>query len=116
MYDAYNRGDRAGALELMDPEVAWDFTAAPDGHVYRGLDEVKGFFKMIDEVWESSRIEVIAQAERGSCVTSDVRVIGRGRGSGVTVQHHETHVWQVRDGRLVEGKTHLDREMAVAPC
>ena len=116
MYDAFNRGDRASALALMDPEVVWDFTAAPDGRVYHGLDEVEGFFEMIDEVWESSRIEVIAQTERGNCVTSDVRVIARGRGSGVAVQHHETHVWQLRDGHLVDGKTHLDREMAIAPC
>ena len=36
--------------------------------------------------------------------------------SGVTVQHHETHVWRLEDGRLVEGKTHLDREMSVTPC
>jgi ketosteroid isomerase-like protein len=116
MYDAYNQGDRESALALMDREVMWDFTAAPDGRVYRGLEEVKAFFEMVDEVWESSRIEVIAQTERGGCVTSDVRVIGRGRGSGVTVQHHETHVWRLRNGRLIEGKTHLDREMAVAPC
>jgi len=116
MYDAYNGGDRAGALASMDPEVVWDFTEAPDGLVYRGLGEVEKFFETLGEGWESMQIEVIAQTERGNCVISDVRVIGRGRGSGVAVQHHETHVWRLRDGRLVEGKTHLDRAMAVAPC
>jgi len=116
MYDAYNRGDHASALGAMDPAVVWDFTEAPDGLVYRGLGEVEKFFAMLDEEWEELRIEVIAQTERAGCVTSDVRVVGRGRGSGVAVQHHETHVWRLRDGRLVEGKTHLDREMAIAPC
>jgi ketosteroid isomerase-like protein len=116
MYDAYNGGDHASALAVMDPDVVWDFTEAPDGLVYRGLDEVEKFFAMLGEVWESLRIEVIAQTERGNCVMSDVRVVGRGRGSGVAVQHHETHIWRLRDGRLVEGKTHLDRAMAVAPC
>jgi ketosteroid isomerase-like protein len=116
MYDAYNEGDHASALAVMDPEVVWDFTEAPDGLVYRGLDEVEAFFAMLDETWSSLRIEVIAQTERGNCVMSDVRVVGTGRGSGVAVQHHETHIWRMRDGRLVEGKTHLDRAMAVAPC
>ena len=116
MYDAYNGGDHAGALAAMDPEVTWDFTEAPDGRLYHGLDEVAGFFTMLGDVWESLRIEVTAQKECGDQVISDVRVVGEGRGSGVAVQHHETHVWRLRDGKLIEGKTHLDRAMAIAPC
>jgi ketosteroid isomerase-like protein len=116
MYDAYNGGDYANALAVMDPAVVWDFSEAPDGLIYHGLDEVEKFFTTLDDEWESLRIEVIAQQERGGCVVSDVRVIGRGRGSGVAVQHHETHVWRLQDGHLLEGKTHLDRAMAVTAC
>jgi ketosteroid isomerase-like protein len=116
MYDAYNGGDNAAALAVMDPDVTWDFTEAPDGRLYSGLEEVEGFFTMLADVWESLLIEVTAQKECGDQVISDVRVVGQGRGSGVAVQHHETHVWRLREGRLVEGKTHLDRAMAIAPC
>lgn len=116
MYDAYNGGDHAAALAAMDSDVTWDFTEAPDGVVYHGRSEVESYFTTLGETWESLRIEVTAQKECGDQVISDVRVVGHGRGSGVAVQHHETHVWRLREQILVEGKTHLDRTMAIAPC
>ena len=109
MYEAYSSGDLAGALAYLDPEVKWDFTEAPDGIVYHGREEVERFWGMLDQVWESMTIEVIAQEERGDTIVNDVRVVGRGRGSGVEVQQPETHVWQVQDGKLVDGKAYLDR-------
>jgi ketosteroid isomerase-like protein len=114
MYGAYNSRDRTTALAHMDSEVIWDFTEAPDGLLYRGHGEVKRFFAMLDEVWETLQIEVEAQEEHGDVVVSEVRVKGRGKGSGVEVQHSETHVWRLHEGRLLEGKTFLDRAQALA--
>jgi uncharacterized protein len=108
MYEAYNSGDRSRVAEFLDPDVTWDFTEAPDGNIYEGVGEVDNFLGMLDEVWESARIEVLAQEERGDLVISNVRVIARGKGSGVVVEQSETHVWRIRDGKLAEGKTYID--------
>jgi ketosteroid isomerase-like protein len=113
MYQAYNTGDRTTALACLDPDVTWDFTEVPDGVVYTGHQEVERFWAMLDDVWESIRIDVVAQGERGDAVVNDVRVVARGKGSGVDVEHSETHVWQVRDGKLAECKTYLDRVRAL---
>jgi ketosteroid isomerase-like protein len=108
MYESYNSGDRSHVADFMDPDVTWDFTEAPDGNVYNGTGAVEGFLAMLDDVWESIRIEILAQEERGDIVISSVRVVGRGKGSGVGVEQPEWHMWRVREGKLIEGKTYLD--------
>jgi ketosteroid isomerase-like protein len=112
MYEAYNAGDHAAAIALLDPEVSWDFTDAPDGVVYNGRDEVLAFWAMLGQVWESMKIEVMSQEEQGEMVTNEVRAVGRGLGSGVEVDQAETHVWRVRDGKLVEGKAYINQGRA----
>ena len=112
MYDAYNARRFAEALEHMDPDVTWDFTEVPDGTIYKGHTEIESFWAMLDTVWESLRVEPDKQTEDGDIVISDIRVVGRGKGSGVEVEHPEIHRWRLRDGKLIEGKTFLDPERA----
>jgi ketosteroid isomerase-like protein len=114
MYDAYNGGERSRALAALAPDVTWDFTDAPDGVVYRGQEEVQRFWAMLDDVWESLRIEIEWLQERGDLVLTEVRVVGEGRDGGISIEHGETHLWRVRDGSLVEGKTYLDQARAMA--
>ena len=114
MYDAFNAGERSSALAVLDPEVVWDFTDAPDGLVYHGHDEVRRFWASLDEDWESLRIDVEAQEEHGDVVICEVRVVGHGRGNKISIEHGETHVWHLHEGKLVEGKIYLDPDRAKA--
>jgi uncharacterized protein len=112
MYDVFNRGDEETALAFLDEGVTWDFREAPDGVLYRGHEGIRQFFGMLGEVWASIRIELLAQEEQGDTVINSVRVVTRGKGSGADVSQPEAHIWRVRDGKLVEGKTQLDPEWA----
>src|SRR2546421_7540205 len=40
MWDAWLAGDVQGALSFYDPDVEWDGTNLPDGHVARGHEAI----------------------------------------------------------------------------
>ena len=53
----------------------------PDMGVYRGLDEVKGFFGMLTQVWEEWRFEPGEMEDAGDKVLVPVTLQARGRAS-----------------------------------
>jgi ketosteroid isomerase-like protein len=51
--------------------------------------------------------------DAGDSVLVDARRSGRGTLSGVTVQEHQHHVWDLRDGRAVRFRLFLSRDDAL---
>jgi ketosteroid isomerase-like protein len=99
-YDAFNRGDVGAVLEVLDPQVVWHAPPIlPESGTFHGREEVRRWLESYGDAWEETRVDVEDIREEGDRVVAQVRVSGRGRGSGVPVSgNSDLHVWRVRDG------------------
>jgi ketosteroid isomerase-like protein len=103
-YDAWNRGDLDGWLDLLDPDIVIRTSGAfPDfAPEYRGLERAGKFWRQMLEPWEDFRIEVEQIEEEGDIVAAGIRFVARGRDSGVDVELRFGSGIRVRDGVAVE--------------
>ena len=113
-YEVINSIDRSGE-EFVDPEVAapdlWaglapDFEISgrsdvPDARTYRGREESKEFWRMLQEIFTELRWEPIELTDLGDVVVAETRLVARGRGSDLLVESDETDVFWFRDGQIV---------------
>jgi ketosteroid isomerase-like protein len=112
-YDLFNAVGRTGE-EFVDPEsVAPDLWArlapdfelhgrpdVPDSAVYRGPEEAKGFFRMLQEVWAEVRWEPLSVTDLGDAIVVETKLVAQGRGSDVWLEADEAQVFWFRDGSL----------------
>jgi ketosteroid isomerase-like protein len=113
-YELINAVGRTGD-EFVDPEefapdlwadLAPDFELhgrpdVPDAKVYRGRDQAKEFFRMLQEVWAELRWEPLEFTDLGDAVVVETRLSAVGRGSDLRIEADETDVFWFRDGRIV---------------
>ena len=73
----------------------------PDQKTYRGRDQSKEFWRMLQEVWSEIRWEPLDITDLGDVVVAETRIVGVGRGSDVPIESDETDVFWFRDGMIV---------------
>ena len=125
-YELINSIDRSGE-QFVDPEVAapdlWaalapDFEISgrsdvPDQTTYRGREESKGFWRMLQEVFAELRWEPLEFTDLGHAVVVETRLIGRGRGSDVPIEAEETDVFWFREGQIARVQGFATKEEAL---
>ena len=104
------RGD-----EFVDPEeVAPDIWArmgsdfevhgrpdVPDSKVYRGREEAKAFFRMLQEVFSDLRWEPLEFVDLDHAIVVKTRLTAVGRGSDISIESDETDVFWFRGPEFV---------------
>jgi ketosteroid isomerase-like protein len=99
---AYNRRDFDAAVESFDPDVMWVLPARQSSDSCRGPDEVKRFWKELDETFEELRLEPQEFVDAGDHVATRLRHYGRGKESGIVIAEELYHqVATFRAGRMV---------------
>jgi ketosteroid isomerase-like protein len=100
MYQAFNRGDTALALQMLHPsaELHQPPEMADAGSYYGREDFTRGLALWLRE-WDEPRYEPIEAREVAGNVIMRVRVSGRGRASGIPTDADFFHAWTVRDGK-----------------
>ncbi len=99
---AYNRRDFDAAVESFDPEVEWVLPDRQSSDSCRGPDEVKRFWRGLDETMEELRLEPQEFVDAGDHVATRLRHYGRGKRSGVEIDEEMYHqVATFRSGRMV---------------
>ncbi len=99
---AYNRRDFDAAVEFFDPEIEWVLPALQRADSGRGPDEVKRFWRGLDETFEELRLDPQESVDAGDRVAVRLRYYGRGKGSGVEIESELYHqVTTFRDGTMV---------------
>jgi ketosteroid isomerase-like protein len=102
-YAAFNRGDLAGALERIDPEIEWrmsdQFTR--ETRVFRGHDGVREVFRAFTENFDDFHTQPHDFISLDGRVVVPVRLSGREKGGGETVAFELVHVWKTRSHRAV---------------
>jgi ketosteroid isomerase-like protein len=99
--DAYNRRDldTLRALAHPDVELDWSASGALNAGVYRGVDDVMGFYLDYFEMFEEGSIEPECLVEVGQSVVVPNVARLRGR-DGIEVWARSTLSLTVLDGRL----------------
>lgn len=116
MYEAFGRGDIAGVLAALDPQVEWweaeNFIYA-DGNPYVGPEAVlQGVFARIGGEWEDFSVAPEEVLDAGETV------VGRGIYSGIysgtykrngrRVRAQFAHVFTFRDGKVAKFQQYTD--------
>jgi uncharacterized protein len=113
-FDAVNRGDLAALVDLTDPDaVWWDRPDDPWGAVpHRGRDAC---LQHLEEILEDVDLQAQPREiiDAGDTVVVGVRLVGRGRTSGVSFEEHEFHVFTLRGGKVTETREFRDRGEAL---
>ena len=114
-YEAFKTFDAEALIAVADPQIEFGTSAAAPGGTYRGHTGVRRYFKEIEgafgDRWDAE-IERIADAGDDRVIIV-ARVFGEGR-AGEQLELHVGHVWQLRDGKLLQGTVYLDPEQALA--
>src|SRR3954452_3788612 len=106
-------GDYAAALADYDPEVEFDASVRPEGHVYRGREGVAEAMRVWSGTWEDWNVEVKEIIDAGDRVLMLARESGRGRGSGIGIDQLTFAVFTLRHGTIVHWKGFVDRDQAL---
>ncbi len=119
MFAAFRDGDWAAAFEPVDPTIEMDTTRSPlEGldRVYKGREEVAGFWREWLEAWGGQQIEdpelIDAGDDKVVLWTTGHQVQGGGSGIEVSIPPY-AWVTTLRDGRIVQGTMYMDRAEAL---
>ena len=112
-FDAVNRGDFDALAELTDPNaVWWDRADDLGAGTHRGREaSLRHLAEILEDVELQARPDEFIDA--GDHVVVGVRLIGRGRASGVDFEEYEFHVFTFRDGKVTEQREYRERKEAL---
>ena len=114
MYDAYAGGDFETAMAYLDPEIEMDLTLRPDGKVFHGHAGVTEAVRTWLGAWEGWRLEVEEIIDLGGeRVLVLARESGRGKGSGMEIEHPHIGIVTVRDSKIVHMVGYVERGQAL---
>jgi ketosteroid isomerase-like protein len=107
--DALARGDVAGMVDFLDPQVEWRAPeSVPWGGTFRGHEGFREFLgKILEQPAEFSR-EMLEYLDAGERVVVLLRQMGRPKGGDTEYDVPEVHVWTVRDGKLMDFEGSFD--------
>jgi ketosteroid isomerase-like protein len=98
IYDAFNRGEPGGILELADPSVRVDDHAVIDGASYEGHDGVLSFLAFQAEAFDAQAVELEEVLDAGNPVIAVVRLRGAGPLTRIPLEGRFCHVWDIAGG------------------
>jgi ketosteroid isomerase-like protein len=103
-YDAWNRDDLDGYLELLHPDVHISTSSMfPDlAAEYSGRERAATFWRQMHEPWEFFRIDVEHAEDDGDWAIASLRFRARGVDSGVEVDMRFGMAMRVSDGLAIE--------------
>ena len=114
-YEAFNRGDIDGVVELLAPgfEYVASGLVPGVGGVYRGSEGLRGFVETFWAEFDDPRIEVHELIDAGERVVASTTMRGHGRQSGAETSWAVCQVWTMRDGTAVRGQGFPSRDEAL---
>jgi ketosteroid isomerase-like protein len=99
-YAAFDRGDDASILELLDPDIEWDTSARIDGRVTHGVEEMLASVAEGFGSFDHVRIEPQEIRQAGDQMAVRLRGWFRGASSGVETEFSWAGVFNIREGRI----------------
>jgi ketosteroid isomerase-like protein len=113
MYEAFDLGDADSALAYLDPKVIIDATHRVDGRVGQGHEEVVAILTEWLGTWDEWHEQVDEMREIGDQVLVFSTQRGRGKGSGVEVEHHFAMLYDMDGGKITRWTIYDDPAQAL---
>jgi uncharacterized protein len=111
-YEAFNRGELDGLLELLDPDVEWiPPPSSVEPQPLRGREAVRGYLR--PNIFDTQTAEPLETIEEGDRLMVVARVRARGRESGLELDQIAYHVLKLADDLVVRFEVHVDRAAAM---
>lgn len=116
LYQSFAKGDLAGVLGVLDPQVSWrEADGYPYAGTYVGPDAVrKHVFERIMGEWSSYTTVPTELVEQGETVVGLGTYTGTYGATGKTFTAPFAHVWRVRGGRIVFFDQYTDTALVQA--
>jgi uncharacterized protein len=112
-YEAYVSSNPELALAYFDRACELDLRLRPDGKVFRGHEGVVEAARTWIGAWEGGSLEVEEFIDADNGVLVLARESGRGKGSGIEVEHPHITLSRIRNGKIVHVQGFLDRGQAL---
>ena len=108
--DATNRRDLATLDAIWSDEGEFHSTfAASEGRVFRGRQGIRDYFATLGDVFDDMRIEIEEITDVGEDrLVVELRVSGRGKGSGVNVEQRNGQVWTIVDSKVARIDSYMN--------
>jgi ketosteroid isomerase-like protein len=101
-YEALDRGDIGPVRDFLHPEAEMhDRPEIPDATTYRGWEGIVHSVRASEETFDDFHFLPEQFLENDDKIVVIIRMVGKGRASGVPVEERIAHLWTVRDGRGV---------------
>jgi uncharacterized protein len=116
-YDAFGRGDLDSLLALFDENIEWISSGPadlPTAGTRRGREQVRDFFKAVNDVFDIQRFEpqtFIAQGDRVVVLGEDS---SRVKATGKIIDGQWAHVFTLDGGKIVGFREYVDTAAVVA--
>ena len=103
-------GGDVDAVDLFDPEVAYEDTVLPDhvGETYRGRDGLLRATERWLEPFESFTIKLERIVGTGDRLVSIQHASAKARHTGIPFEMSYAYLWEFRDGRVIYLKSYRD--------
>lgn len=112
IYKAFNQGDFAAVLDVLDPRIEWvaaDSSPLADRSPYHGLDEVRdGVFERIAAGFPGLTIRVDELLDAGDKVVMLGVYLGVFKPTGKRIQAQVAHIWTIAAGKAVKFQQYTD--------
>jgi len=107
-YEAVNGGDIEGFLAVVDPdfeaEVPPELSPEPD--TYRGHEGMRRYFRAFEDVMDDIRFVPERFWDVGETVVVAVRLVAKGKESGISAEQFMAQVWTMRDRKATRVRTY----------
>lgn len=103
LYAAAGRGEMETVLEQLDPQiVVREQESLPYENIYRGHDGFKQLFADLNKVWADFSFSLEEVYDAGEIVVAVVRLRGKSKRSGESLDMPMVELWKMRDGKATE--------------
>jgi ketosteroid isomerase-like protein len=108
--EAQRRRDWQAFARLYDPDIEWEDVSGlwGDWGTRRGFEQVRNAWVTWFEAFERVDFTIEDLVDAGEKVVAFIRIVGRGRSSGVVIDQRIPTVWVVRGARVVRVKGYRD--------
>lgn len=110
-YATFQRGDIAGTIGLMAKNVEWilpQIPNVPQSGKRHGVDQVREFFGLVNEVQEVQQFEPREFVAQGDKVVALGQYKWRVKKTGKTYSSEFAHVFTIKEGKVVRFQEFAD--------
>jgi ketosteroid isomerase-like protein len=113
-YDAFRRHDNEACVRDSAPDVEIvSYLLGVEGTVFKGHAGMRRYIDQVFDVFPDWHARVAGTIDHGDTVIAEIRMAGRGAGSGLEIEQTTWQVTRFRDGKMTAFTAYGDQAAAI---